>query len=75
MPWFFDGRDITDTGETSAEVRAYQLSSCRVCGTVRDTRFAFCCELAAFAPLEAPCRARAAPAVFREASVVTPRQS
>ena len=53
MASFFDGRDITDTGETSAEVRADQLSSCRVCGAVRDARFPFCCELAAFTPLGA----------------------
>src|SRR5438046_8216607 len=50
MPWLLDGLDIPDTGETGAEVRAYQLRICGVCGTVRDTRFPFCCELAAFAP-------------------------
>jgi len=54
MPWLFDGRDITDTGETGAEVRAYQLSVCCVCGTRRDARFPFCCELTAFALLGAP---------------------
>jgi hypothetical protein len=50
MPWRFDGRDITDAGETGDEVRAYQFGSCRACGLLRDARWPFCCELAAFAP-------------------------
>jgi hypothetical protein len=75
MPWVFDGRDITDVGETGDEVLAYHLCICHVCGTLRDARFPFCCELAAFVPPEASRRALAAPAVSREASVVTPDQS
>jgi hypothetical protein len=51
MAWLFDGRDITDAGETGDEVRAYYQCICCVCGTLYDSRFPFCCELAAFAPL------------------------
>src|SRR5262245_50472746 len=61
MPGRFDGQDITDASEAGDEVQPYQRFTCTVCGAVRDARFAFCCELATFAPPGAP--------------VVTPRQS
>ncbi len=43
----FDGRDIADAAEDLAEVLGYQVATCPHCGTLRDARFPFCCELAA----------------------------
>jgi hypothetical protein len=42
----FDGRDVTDIAADRADVRGYLLQSCPHCATLRDARFAFCCELA-----------------------------
>lgn len=47
----FDGRDVTDTLPDEVDVEGYALLPCPYCGTVRDPRFPFCCELAGeFAP-------------------------
>ena len=47
----FDGRDVTDTHLAARvadrEVRGYFQDLCAACGTVRDARYPFCCELAA----------------------------
>ncbi len=42
----FDGRDVTDTPPDAGEVQGYALRPCPYCGTMRDPRFPFCCELA-----------------------------
>jgi hypothetical protein len=37
-------RGVTDTGETDAELRAYQLRICRVHDTLRAASWPFCCD-------------------------------
>jgi hypothetical protein len=46
VPTFaFDGRDVTD-GPLADDVQGYTLLACAHCGTVRDARYPFCCEMA-----------------------------
>ncbi|HEY7065469.1 MAG TPA: hypothetical protein VII06_28595 [Chloroflexota bacterium] len=49
----FDGRDVIDDAPALA-VCASAAGVCSHCGTVRDARFAFCCELVAFWDDSAP---------------------
>ena len=43
----FDGRDVAENDTHLDDVLGYALQDCQYCGTIRDGRFAFCCELAA----------------------------
>ncbi len=48
----FDGRDIADASVRDEEVTGYVFVSCPVCGTERDARYPYCCELAVLATTE-----------------------
>jgi hypothetical protein len=48
----FDGRDVTDAASHEVEVAGYMMVACPVCGTERDARYPYCCELAVFATTE-----------------------
>ena len=41
----FDGRDLAEA-TVYDDVQGYALLACPHCGTLRDARFPFCCELA-----------------------------
>jgi hypothetical protein len=48
----FDGKDVADAPAPDEEVTGYLLVTCEVCGTERDPRYPYCCELGAVAALE-----------------------
>jgi hypothetical protein len=50
-PVSFDGRDVCDSAVPD-EVVGFGLFECPCCGTVRDPRYANCCEFAAEAVLQ-----------------------
>ena len=43
----FDGRDVSERAAPKLPVQRRAVAPCRHCGTLRDVRFAFCCEVAA----------------------------
>jgi len=43
----FDGRDVADAATSDEDVIGYAVVTCQVCGTERDGRYPYCCELAA----------------------------
>jgi len=48
----FDGKDVADAPSADEEVTGYLLVTCQVCGTERDARYPYCCELATVAAQE-----------------------
>ena len=45
---YFNGRDLADAEEVACDDDVYGYAlACPHCGTVRDARYPFCCELAA----------------------------
>ena len=42
----FDGRDVTEPVACTGAIAGREIVLCHCCGTVRDARFAFCCEFA-----------------------------
>lgn len=58
-PLTFDGRDVADA-PVAPEVVGFGLIPCAACGTLRDSRFIFCCEFAAEAAAESPTQTLAA---------------
>jgi hypothetical protein len=51
-PATFDGRDVSDQAVPD-DVLGFGLLTCPACGTVRDARYAYCCEFAADAARQA----------------------
>jgi hypothetical protein len=63
----FDGRDLTEPVAPTLTVRRREVARCSHCGTVRDARFAFCCEFAAIGD-----DGKSAPAARRRAPYTPP---
>src|SRR4051812_34873730 len=47
---YFDGRDVNEPITTKLTTKGRPVALCSHCGTIRDARFAFCCEFAGFRP-------------------------
>jgi hypothetical protein len=51
---YFDGRDLNEPITTQLTTKGRPVALCSHCGTIRDARFAFCCEFAGFRPESQP---------------------
>src|SRR5689334_677587 len=57
---YFDGRDVNEPITTKLTTKGRPVALCNHCGTIRDARFAFCCEFAGFRTEPQPAMARPA---------------
>ena len=68
----FDGRDVTEPVASQAAIAGREIVLCHYCGTVRDARFAFCCEFAmSWDAPRAPAPVASTPAAAPRVAVVS----